>query len=635
MHSGAVYEFVSELIRRRTPSGARRRRAFAAPGAVWKRVLGFEGCAPLFSRRLADAGLEREIPRELQLLLRDARSKSLQSSLLIDRQMPAVAAMATEHGIRAMVLKGAARILGGETPGGRSVADVDLLVRPADAARFHLLLQSELGYRAAGAGAAHHLPGLVRPGCLGIEVHFRLAERESPLDETIWEGTRTIAAGSHSIEIPSATSLLLHTLEHAAALNWNVRYRLRDICDVAELCGDDVSGERLAEYVRSHRERRALETLLSAAHDLEPRLPRSRNGAWATVRRVSIARLALAVIPKERLMAERLFRYAGVLAEGSPRAILRSGAGIVRRLCGVAVSRTLPAPARTVRAVAALLIVALAGCSDPAGSRPEPAPPFLFISNETAPRGIHLFEHDSVRRLSGAAHEDVHPHSAAGRIVFTSFRDGNAEIYSSDAGLAGQQRLTADPWSDTRPALDPSGTTIAFVTNRTGAPRVWLMNADGTNQRALETGSGSFVPEGAPAWRGAGNQIAFTSTRTGTSQVYVVARTGGSAIQLSHEAPGAFLPAWTGDGSAVLYTTEAGQATVRVVPRTGGDWRVLASTDAPLRGASCRETRCLSVAGVEGAGEIVIVERIGGVPRVVVGGASDSSDSSEPAFLVR
>jgi hypothetical protein len=152
------------------------------------------------------------------------------------------------------------------------------------------------------------------------------------LDVEIWRDTRSVVLDGYPIEIPSPTSMLLHTLEHAAGLNWAGRYRLRDIIDAASLFRHVVSVEAVTAYVRASPTRAAFETLLSAAHELEPRSPRSRARAWRTVRRVSRARIVVAVLPRNRLVAERCFRYAGILAEGSPRTLARAGLALMRRL---------------------------------------------------------------------------------------------------------------------------------------------------------------------------------------------------------------------------------------------------------------------------------------------------------------
>ena len=618
MHSVAIYDFAAALLRAGMPSLSQRRRAFRAPLATWRRVLGLEGCAVQLDHALVASEIAAEVPEPLRAALREQTSAALRSGLVVQRQVATLARLAEEHGIVLLVLKGAARLLIGEPAGRRSLSDIDILVRPRDATRFHTLLQQELGYTTADAGAPHHLPGLTMRGHLGVEIHLRLGPDETPLDSTIWADARPAAAGLPTLLVPSPTALLLHTLEHAVGVNWTGRYRLRDICDAAALCTDQVSYEAVATYVRGSATRWPMETLVSAAHSLERRAPLLRTNAWRTVRRVSTARIALAVVPRERLVAERLFRYGGVLAEGSPSTIARAGLGLLRRA----------------RAALTMALVLLGSCSDATGTRSEQVPDFLYTSGGAGGAGIYLFAGDSSVRLSAAGHDDSQPHSAAGKIAFSSRRDGNREIYIADATLAGQRRLTDDPWDDAEPALSPDGDEVLFVSNRSGTPRLWVMRADGTNQRLVETGSSSFVPEGAPAWRPSGDRIAFTSTRTGTSQVFVLAVAGGTAVQVTHEATGAFVPSWSGDGKSVLYTTPEGGSAVRIVPWTGGEWRSLAAGTDPLADAVCAGSWCIAVAGEPGEGgrDIVSVSRIGRSPQPVVTG---TSDHREPAFLVR
>lgn len=649
MHSVAVHDLAAAVLGGELPSPGARRRAFAAPLHIWRRVLGFEGCAVQFDHALIARGIEAEAPAELRAMLRAGTAQALQHGLLVLRQVPVVARIAGTHGIELMALKGAARLLGGEPAGRRSIADIDILVRHGDAPRFHELLRRDLGYASVGPASPHHLPALVRPGQVGIELHFRLGPDSGPLDERIWSDARSVELGGASIAIPSPTSLLLHTLDHAAAVNWVGRYRLRDLCDLAQLGTADVSSGAVAEHIRGSTAGHAMTTLLTAAAAMRAPGPPSREAmrACATVRRVSAFRIALAVLPKERLAAERVFRYAGVLAEGSPRTVARAaielgqrGVAALRQSLGALVSRRILPPGVGVpgrsagrrRPAAALVAALLLGCSDATGSGSDVISDFVFTSAAGGTRGIHRFSDGVVTRLSALDHEDAHPQSAAGRIVFASRRDGNREVYIADLALGEQQRLTSDPWDDAEPSLHPGGGTIAFVSNRSGTPRVWTMNADGSGQQLFATGSSGFVPEGAPAWSPSGEYLAFTSTRTGTAQVFVVAAAGGSAAQVTHEAMGAFQPAWSSDGSSVVYTTVAGSLTVRVVPRGGGDWEALAASDGALSDAACRGSLCLMVAGESGRGEIVRARPRGGVPHPVTIGVPDAG---EPAFLVR
>ncbi|MBC7791402.1 MAG: nucleotidyltransferase family protein [Anaerolineae bacterium] len=618
MHSLAVYNVLTDVLRGRPVNALRRRRAFRAPLALWQRVLAFEGCAVQWHHALRACDFASEAPQPLRRMLRDATSTALRRSILAYDQLTAVAALAEKHCIRVLALKGAARLLAGELGGTRSLGDIDLLVDPASATLFHSLLQRQLGYEVSGPAYAHHLPGLTRAGSLGIEVHFRISHEILTLDSQIWSDTRRVMLGVHAIEVPSPTNMVLHTMEHAAGLNWMGRYRLRDIIDVAAVFTSDVSTSAVRSYADASQTRFAFETLLSAAHELEPRVPIVRPGAWRTVRRVSRTRLAFAVLPRRRRVAERMFRYAGVLAEGSPRTLVRAGVSVARR-----------GGAATLTAVLQLL----GGCSDSTRPQETVVPPFVFVSDTEASPGLYGFHDGTVTQLSALGHEDTDPHSAAGKIVFTSRRDGNSEIYIADIQLATQQRLTQDPASDVEPALDPAGVRIAFTSDRSGTPRVWLVDATGANARPLATGSPDFLPEGAPSWSPSGEQVAFTSTRTGTSQVFLIGANGGQALQLTHEASGAFTPTWRSDGRNLLYVSIAQFPRLMLIPAAGGDPVLFASDDRGLGDPACAMNVCIAAAGPGDAnGDIVSTNGAAGTTiRVVLGRAANDR---HPAFLV-
>ena len=63
---------------------------------------------------------------------------------------------------------------------------------------------------------------------------------------------------------------------------------------------------------------------------------------------------------------------------------------------------------------------------------------------------------------------------------------------------SGLQQLTETPGLDTRPVWSPDGTKLAFTTNRSGLLEIYVMNADGTDQRPLVHAEGGACD---PAWR--------------------------------------------------------------------------------------------------------------------------------------
>lgn len=296
-------------------------RAFGAPVALWQRALVLEACAVQLDRGLRASALANLAPSPLRRLLRDATARAVRQALTLPGQMTELANAASELGIRIMVLKGAARVLRTTMPGARSISDIDVLAFPQDAGRLHQFLRHRLGYEPLSASPEHHLPTLMRAGSLPVEVHLQLGPRPTGLDRRIWRDGSGVSGTD--LVVPSATAALLHALEHGALVHWAVRYRLRDLLDVAETWSADVDRDEVTGYLRSHPQRAALETMLGGARRFAPEIPAGRRSAWRTVRRVAQTRHFFAAYVADRAFATSLCIAGGVLAEASPRALLR------------------------------------------------------------------------------------------------------------------------------------------------------------------------------------------------------------------------------------------------------------------------------------------------------------------------
>jgi TolB protein len=115
---------------------------------------------------------------------------------------------------------------------------------------------------------------------------------------------------------------------------------------------------------------------------------------------------------------------------------------------------------------------------------------------------------------TGSAHDNSPSWSPKGdRIVFTSNRDGDFEIYTIKVDGTDLQRLTRSPGNDAHTAWSPDGEWIAFASERGGfkdeAPLhpynpqpygdLYVMRSDGSDVRRLtddqfEDGTPSWVP---------------------------------------------------------------------------------------------------------------------------------------------
>ena len=106
------------------------------------------------------------------------------------------------------------------------------------------------------------------------------------------------------------------------------------------------------------------------------------------------------------------------------------------------------------------------------------------------------------------------------KIVFTSNRDGNAEIYIMNPDGSGQSNLTRHRAADFDPVWSPTGEHILFVSNRSKTVDLYLMDADGRNVRQL------FVKTARrqdPTWAPNGKKVAYTRVDTlrGDVDIYV------------------------------------------------------------------------------------------------------------------
>ncbi len=101
------------------------------------------------------------------------------------------------------------------------------------------------------------------------------------------------------------------------------------------------------------------------------------------------------------------------------------------------------------------------------------------------------------------------PSAMFGRLVFTSYRHGNAEIYVKDLAGGDVTRLTDNNAVDWLPDWSPDGSRIAFTSNRLGTHDLWVMSASGGGQTAVVT-TGAW--DDYPRWAPDGIWLAFSTT---------------------------------------------------------------------------------------------------------------------------
>ena len=154
--------------------------------------------------------------------------------------------------------------------------------------------------------------------------------------------------------------------------------------------------------------------------------------------------------------------------------------------------------------------------------------------------------------------------NGAGKVLFVSERDGNAEIYVMNADGSSQTRLTEDPGQDRDPSWSPDGTQIVFASDRDGDFELYTMSASGGDVTQL---TDTADDEAWPVWSPDGGRIAFVRGTVddgwyrGDSiyvlmddpRLYVVDLDSGEETRFGSSIQSLYAPSWSPDGTRLAY----------------------------------------------------------------------------------
>jgi TolB protein len=170
---------------------------------------------------------------------------------------------------------------------------------------------------------------------------------------------------------------------------------------------------------------------------------------------------------------------------------------------------------------------------------------------------------NNVRRLLSNPDLDYNPSFSRDGlwVLFTSHRDGSADVYRVRVDGSQLERLTNHPGFDDQAALSPNGKLLAFVSTRAGHANIWLLDLKTGQLRNLTAGSsGDFRP----AWSPDGKWIVFSSDRASkkrkltfgalhSTEIYVMQANGSNVRRITNLDGTAGSPAWSPDGTQIVY----------------------------------------------------------------------------------
>ena len=142
-----------------------------------------------------------------------------------------------------------------------------------------------------------------------------------------------------------------------------------------------------------------------------------------------------------------------------------------------------------------------------------------------------------------------------GLIAYADRRSGpvrpmthGAQLFVIGPDGEGKRQLTDSAGGNYLPAWSPDGRKIAFVSTRTGAAEIWVMDADGSNQTQLTLGGGNMLP----AWSPDGQSIACVSQSSRTPQIWMIGADGTNPHQLTHQGLNR-VPTWSPGGEQIAF----------------------------------------------------------------------------------
>ena len=136
------------------------------------------------------------------------------------------------------------------------------------------------------------------------------------------------------------------------------------------------------------------------------------------------------------------------------------------------------------------------------------------------------------------------------KILFTSARDDNYEVYTMNPDGSEQMNLTQHPANDLQAAWSPTGEKILFVSDREGVRDLYLMDTDGSNVRRV------FKKEADrqhPSWSPDSKKISYTHMHWDHNRYPIHIATLGEQEEEELGVDGIF-PAWSPDGTEIAYT---------------------------------------------------------------------------------
>lgn len=180
-----------------------------------------------------------------------------------------------------------------------------------------------------------------------------------------------------------------------------------------------------------------------------------------------------------------------------------------------------------------------------------------FTSYQDGNPDLFVYHNGSVRKLSGQPGQNSGAAYCGGNLAITLSRGTeNTDIYLIDPNSGAiTQRLT-DHWAiDVSPTWSPDCKQIAFISGRSGGAHIFVMNADGSDQRRL-TFQGTYNTT--PKWSPRGDRIVFSGRDERNAYDIFTVDLDGNIERLTQDQGNNYEPSYSPDGRYIVFTSDRG-----------------------------------------------------------------------------
>jgi uncharacterized protein YjdB len=167
------------------------------------------------------------------------------------------------------------------------------------------------------------------------------------------------------------------------------------------------------------------------------------------------------------------------------------------------------------------------------------------------------------------------------KVVFSSNRGTNYDLYLADADGRNLQRLTANPGNEGEPAWTPDGKRIVYTATTGASTQIASIALDGSDNRQLTMGPSRNQ---SPTVSADGRTIGFVSSRDGNQEIYTMGLDGSNQRRLTKNSVRDSSPKFLPSGELVYVTERGGKSKGSRVMRGGaaGTAGMLFETDQPI-----------------------------------------------------